>query len=101
MTKIEIEKKTLTRMIQIYCKGNHGSKNGLCNECLDLQEYAHGRLDSCRYADKKPSCVDCTTHCYKPEYREKIRVLMRYSGPRMMFYYPIDFLKHIFRRFKT
>ena len=100
MTKIEIEKLTLTRMISIYCKGNHGSSKVFCGECNELELYAHKRLDLCRYAEDKPACKDCETHCYKSVCRNKIREVMRYSGPRMMFYYPADFLSHFFRKLK-
>lgn len=33
MGKIEMEKKTVARMIQIYCRSKHGSRDVMCNEC--------------------------------------------------------------------
>ncbi|MFR0987431.1 MAG: nitrous oxide-stimulated promoter family protein [Frisingicoccus sp.] len=38
--------------------------------------------------EKKTFCVNCRVHCYKPDMRERIRVVMRFSGPRMIFYHP-------------
>ena len=32
----------------------------------------------------------------KPEMREKIRQVMRYSGPRMIFHHPIAALRHLY-----
>lgn len=34
-------------------------------------------------------------HCYKPEMREKIREVMRFSGPRMIFHHPYLAIKHV------
>ena len=40
-------------------------------------------------------CANCTVHCYKPEMREKIREVMRYSGPRMLFIHPLVVIRHM------
>ncbi len=40
-------------------------------------------------------CSKCPIHCYKPKMREHIREVMRYSGPRMIFYHPIIAIKHM------
>ena len=42
----------------------------------------------------KPKCSQCTMHCYKPVMREKIKAVMRYSGPRMLYRHPILTGKH-------
>lgn len=34
-------------------------------------------------------------HCYKPAMREKIREVMRFSGPRMMLYHPVLAVSHV------
>ena len=46
--------------------------------------YARLRLEKCRYGADKPTCAKCTTHCYRPAMRERVRAVMRYSGPRML-----------------
>lgn len=84
---------TVSAMIKIYCKGNHRQEE-LCDECLELAEYADKRVKNCKFGDKKPVCAKCTVHCYKPEMREKIREVMRYSGPRMI-KHPVMLLKHV------
>ena len=32
---------------------------------------------------------------YKPDMREKIRAVMRFSGPRMIFYHPVAAIRHV------
>lgn len=95
------EQKTVNLMIQIYCKGSHGSKTALkdkttlCPHCKELADYAKTRLEYCPHIAEKTFCSLCTTHCYEPEMRQKIRQVMRYSGPRMMLYNPIMAVEHL------
>lgn len=91
--RIEHEKKIVNKMIWIYCKG-HKHSNVLCSECSILVEYAHKRLDACKFGNDKKFCSKCNVHCYKPEMRESIKKVMKYSGPRMLFYSPIIVIKH-------
>ena len=92
----EYEREVVSQMIGIYCNANHGSvKGALCDDCAKLDEYAHSRVDKCRYGQEKTFCANCRTHCYRPDMREKIRVVMRYSGPRMLFHHPIAAVKHL------
>lgn len=99
MSRISKEKATVEFMIRFYCRrkhrrnGDHGE--GLCPECRELMEYAVQRLDRCPYGEKKKACRHCSIHCYRPDMRERIRAVMRYSGPRMFFFSPIQALKHI------
>ena len=88
---------TVTTMIKIYCDGKHGTihREELCEECLELVSYADYKLKHCKFGDKKPVCGKCTVHCYKPEMREKIRAVMRYSGPKMVYMHPIMLIKYV------
>ena len=92
--KRENEIKTVGQMISLYCRANHKSKE-LCPECSDLYEYAKKRINLCPFMETKTFCSNCKVHCYKPEYREKIREVMRYSGPRMLFVHPVMAVKHL------
>ena len=47
------------------------------------------------FHEGKTTCANCPAHCYKPEMREKIRKVMRYAGPRMIYRHPILALLHI------
>ena len=67
----------------------------LCPQCQALLDYAHKRLERCRFGEDKPSCTRCPVHCYKPAMREQIRQVMRYSGPRMLLHDPIMAIRHL------
>lgn len=97
--RIRIEKATVKAMIEIYCKHNHGGKM-ICDECSKLTDYALLRTDKCKYKENKPACQKCKTHCYKPEYREMIKKVMRFSGPRMIYKHPLLSIQHFFSKFK-
>lgn len=94
-TKRQREKQTVALMIRIYCRKNHGVRNGLCPQCQQLQDYAALRSDKCPFMETKTFCSNCRVHCYKPEMREKIRKVMRFSGPRMIFYHPVMAIRHV------
>jgi len=95
------EKNTVSKMIRIYCRFKHGMRNALCPDCRQLEDYAHKRLEHCQFGEEKPSCEKCPMHCYKPEYREKIREVMRFAGPRMLFFHPVEAVRHLWRKIKT
>lgn len=92
--KIEYEIKTVRLMIELYCRRKEGHAR-LCEECAGLAAYAEQRLRRCPFGDAKSSCKSCTIHCYRPEMREKIRRVMRYAGPRMIFYHPVAAIRHL------
>lgn len=81
-------------MIEIYCKGNKHGNNILCNKCEKLLDYAHSRIDSCPFIEKKTFCSNCKVHCYNEEMRERIKTVMKYSGPRILLYHPVMAIKH-------
>ena len=94
-SKREREKRTVSLMIRIYCKKKHGTKKGLCPECEALDAYARMRSDKCPFMETKTFCSNCRVHCYKADMREKIRAVMRFSGPRMIFSHPIMAIRHV------
>jgi len=91
---MEREIKTVELMIDLYCRDQHGSIDHLCPQCLDLFDYVKKRLEKCPLKTEKPRCSKCPVHCYKPEMRERIKAVMRYSGPRMFYRHPILAGKH-------
>ncbi|MGN0479937.1 MAG: nitrous oxide-stimulated promoter family protein [Lachnospiraceae bacterium] len=94
-TRREREKKLVSQMIALYCRKKHGGRHALCEECAELDGYARQRSDKCPFMETKTFCVNCKVHCYKPAMREKIREVMRFSGPRMIFSHPITALRHV------
>ena len=89
------EKEMVSRMIALYCRKQHHSKGGLCPECAELADYARQRSDKCPFMETKTFCSNCRVHCYKPRMREKIRAVMRFSGPRMLFSHPAAAIRHM------
>lgn len=95
-SKREREKRVVSEMIGLYCRRNHHMKQGkLCAQCEELNVYARNRSDHCPFMETKTFCSNCNVHCYKPEMRQKIRAVMRYSGPRMIFYHPVMAMRHL------
>ena len=86
--KREKEKSIVTLVIKLYCK-----KHDDIDE-LHLLSYVNERIDKCPMMEQKTFCSKCKIHCYRQEYREKIKKVMRYSGPRIFFYHPILVIKH-------
>lgn len=96
MTRIEREKKVVGEMIAVYCRKQHGSRKGeLCDDCRALMDYALARLDHCPKGEEKSSCRKCEIHCYLPDRRERIREVMRFVGPRMIFISPVSAVRHL------
>ena len=88
------EWKTVTAMLRIYCRDQHGG--ALCPDCEDLMRYVSLRLDRCRFGEEKPTCARCPVHCYQRDRRDQIKVVMRYAGPRMLWEHPWLSLWHLF-----
>ncbi|KOP68083.1 hypothetical protein AMS62_24670 [Bacillus sp. FJAT-18019] len=92
--KIRREQEIVAKMIRIYCKKKH-HHTGFCVDCKDLNDYAIKRLSLCKFGEEKTACAKCPIHCYKPDYRQKIKEVMRFSGPWMLLYHPIESIRHI------
>ncbi len=90
---------TLAAMLRIYCHDHHAAaapdELGLCAECGELLAYARKRLAGCPFGVDKPTCAHCQIHCYGPQQREAVRVVMRHAGPRMLWRHPLLALAHL------
>ncbi|WP_458777608.1 nitrous oxide-stimulated promoter family protein [Desulforhopalus sp. 52FAK] len=90
------EKKTIQALLSLYCRHHHPSKSDqLCTECKTVFDYAIKRLSACPLQNNKPTCANCIIHCYSKDMQNKIRRIMRYSGPRLIFKHPILAICHI------
>lgn len=98
--RLDREHRTIGAMLRIYCRDHHGGAGGLCGECADLLAYAGKRLKVCPFAEAKPACNQCPVHCYAPDRRERVREVMRYAGPRMLYRHPWLALMHLFDTFR-
>ena len=98
--KREREKAMVHCMIALYCRKHHGSSSGLCPDCAALDNYAKSRSDNCPFMETKTFCSNCRIHCYKPDMQEKIRAVMRFAGPRMLFVNPGATIRHLIESIK-
>jgi len=96
LSRIDREARTIRVMISLYCRHHHTKKP--CPDCIELTEYALERLQKCPFQEGKTICAICPVHCYQPVMREKIRVVMRYTGPRMTYRHPVLALFHFIDR---
>ncbi len=111
--RLEREKRTIAVMIAMYHRGVHNA-DPLCPDCTALLEYALQRIEKCPFGENKPTCANCTIHCYaglrrggvnpqdyrvavlaQPEMRERVLAVMRYAGPRMLLRHPLLALLHL------
>lgn len=93
--KRERESRVMAEMISLYCRDvHHTAKGSLCPECAALSAYAQKRIVRCPFMRTKTFCSVCSVHCYAPEQQEKIREVMRYSGPRILFRHPVMCVHH-------
>ena len=90
--KRQKEQHVVEEMIRLYCRKQHTgydrASGRMCPACQDLADYAKLRSEECPFMEHKTFCANCRVHCYKPEMREQIRQVMRFSGPRMLLYHP-------------
>ena len=94
--RLRREAQTIQAMTALYCREQHNPPAGsLCADCEELQEYALQRLHRCPFQEEKSTCAKCRIHCYQPAMRERVRVMMRYAGPRMLRSHPILAVLHL------
>jgi len=105
--------KILARFIELFCQAKHDRKESgavaapevlqsgknrrlvLCQECAELLEHGIKKRTLCPLAPK-PACKNCHIHCYTPEYRQRIREIMAYSGRKMVLRGRLDYLWHYY-----
>jgi len=95
--RIRYEQHTVELMIRLYCSHREGNKT-LCPVCRELMQYAFARLEHCPFGERKTTCRRCPIHCYKADMKELMRKVMRFSGPRMLWYHPVAAIRHLIQR---
>lgn len=96
--KRQKEQRIVQEMIYLYCRKNHEGYDRkhkkLCRQCLELASYAEQKTGRCPFMGQKTFCSNCKVHCYSPAMRNRIREVMRFSGPRMLLHHPLLAIWH-------
>jgi hypothetical protein len=92
--RLRRERITVEKMVRLYCGEKHGFSDNLCIDCSALLKYSEARLINCPYEDNKPVCKDCKHHCYSHVMQDKVKSVMRFSGPRMLLRHPYLAIMH-------
>ena len=105
--------RVLVRFTAVYCQHHHDAQkcgvevgtetsapllagqHMVCADCRELLAYAVARRMHCPL-DPKPVCKHCPVHCYKPDYREQVKQVMRFSGKHLLLRGRLDLLWHYF-----
>lgn len=86
--KRQREIEVVSLMIHLYCQ-----KYSDIDE-QEMKDYASLRINKCPRMAEKTFCSQCPIHCYQKEKQQQMKKIMRYSGPRMIFYHPILAIRH-------
>jgi hypothetical protein len=89
------ELETIEAMFDIYCRAHHAARPASCATCGPVMEYATRRLVRCVFGAAKPTCANCTVHCYTAIMRETVKDVMRFAGPRMLWRHPWLAMMHL------
>lgn len=95
MNRLQREALIVKTMIEFHCGRIH-KETSVCQNCAELVTYTSHKLEHCKFGLKKPVCKTCPVHCYSPDKKQKIRDVMRWAGPRMIYRYPVYAIVHIF-----
>nr|WP_232099971.1 MULTISPECIES: nitrous oxide-stimulated promoter family protein [Lonsdalea] len=91
--RIQREIRTVEQMITLYAKC-HPVPDGNDRYTV-LFRYAINRLNKCYFGEEKPACKQCPIHCYQPAQREMMKLIMRWSGPKMLLHHPVLAILHL------
>ena len=105
--------RVLVTFTAVYCRHHHDAETDgvdigsesceplatgqyqVCAECREFLSYAIARRINCPL-DPKPVCKHCPVHCYKPDYRQQVKDIMRFSGKYLLLRGRLDLLWHYF-----
>lgn len=77
------------------CRGHHHTAAAPCPECQQLIDYCTSRIARCPREAEKTFYSVCPHPCYRPKQRERIREVMRWSGPHMLLVHPTVVVRHL------
>jgi hypothetical protein len=102
----------LIRFVHIFCRERHGEDSKkpfsppieevaalidrgvrLCESCSELLTYGVRKRFRCPHSPK-PMCKKCEAQCYNRHYKQRVREVMRVSGPYLIKRGRLDLLYH-------
>ena len=72
-----------------------GAKNSFARHAPRWTGMPVSAADRAPFMETKTFCSNCRVHCYRPDMREQIRQVMRFSGPRMLCCHPVMATRHV------
>ena len=86
-------------MIEMYCRDHHDGasrdEDGLCGDCAELLAYARVAAGQVPVRDGQADLRGLPDALLRPVMRERVRDVMRYSGPRMLKRHPVLAVAHL------
>lgn len=92
--RLNREIRTIRVMFELFCGQHHGAA-GLCPECQANLDYSLKRTLLCPFGEEKGPCRDCSIHCYRQPWKDDVRRVMVWAGPRMLFRHPWLAIAHL------
>ena len=87
----------------IYCRAHHAEcaqdAAGLCPECREVVETTLAKAQTCPYGHSG-NCQDCDTQCQRGTSKQRVKAMMRYAAPRMVYRHPLMTLSYVSKKFK-
>ena len=75
-------------------------KVNYARSCQDVWHYAEHRIDVCPHMESKTFAAYVKHIAMDQRIVKRIREIMRYGGPRMLFVSPIQVIKHMYLEWK-
>ena len=101
MSDQEKDMRTLEAMGRMYCKKFHQDaakdEAGLCTECRQTVNATAQRTQACPF-NHEGNCQDCPIKCQRGDAQDRIKAIMKYSAPRMLFAHPAMTLRYLQRK---
>lgn len=102
--RIKRDLRTLQAIGSIYCAAHHvdAPKNphGMCAECAATIAFTHDRASNCPNGHTG-NCADCAIKCNRGEQQQRIKAIMKYAAPRMLFKHPLMTLEYALKKLRS
>lgn len=94
---------TLEAMAQIYCDAHHiGMNKDAVNLCIECREAVIATLNRTQVCPNGHihNCQDCDIKCQRGDGQSRIKAIMAYSAPRMLWRHPLMTFTYLRKKFQ-